>query len=252
MANPQAEDGYTRLANEIVQALMRTNLSAYQSRILWAIWRRTYGWHKKEDHIPGSQLVKMTGISKGHVCRALKELKLRRIVTQSGNGLAFNKDYQRWQKLPNGVTPYRVTQPGLKVTQPGNKKLPNRADSKESKETIKRKPPIVPHKVCMEILEGYPRIRAENETIRNINYWLKKNIEPSDLIRAKNNYKAHVEKEQTPPNMVFVSYNFFGQRKAYWKDWLKEPVLSEVDKALAEMYAKDAEREKKRLEGRTQ
>ena len=42
-ASPQCENGYTRLANEIIEALMKSNLSAYQSRILWAVWRETYG-----------------------------------------------------------------------------------------------------------------------------------------------------------------------------------------------------------------
>ena len=47
-ASPQLEDGYTRIANELIEALMRTNLSAYQSRVLWAIWRKTYGFNKRK------------------------------------------------------------------------------------------------------------------------------------------------------------------------------------------------------------
>jgi len=33
-ANPQAEDGHIDIANEIAEALMKVNLSAYESRIL--------------------------------------------------------------------------------------------------------------------------------------------------------------------------------------------------------------------------
>jgi len=41
MANPQIENGYLKIAHEIAQALARVNLSAYESRVLWVIWRKT-------------------------------------------------------------------------------------------------------------------------------------------------------------------------------------------------------------------
>jgi phage replication O-like protein O len=104
VASPQLEDGYFRIANEIAEALMRTNLSGYQSRILWAIFRKTYGYGKKEDWISNSQFVELTGLQKGHVSRAVKELRERSIVTKRGNKISFNKDYQQWRELPKGVT----------------------------------------------------------------------------------------------------------------------------------------------------
>lgn len=118
MASPQVENGYTKIANEIIETLMRTNLSSYQSRILWAIWRKTYGWNKKEDWISNNQLVMMTGIRKQHVSRTIKELIKRNMVTKSGNKTAFNKDYTQWEKLPKQVT---VTNSGNTVTNSGNK-----------------------------------------------------------------------------------------------------------------------------------
>ena len=117
--SPQAENGYLRIANEIVEALAQTKISANQSRILWAIWRKTYGWHKKEDRIPISQFVEMTGIRKQHVCRTLKQLQERNIVTNSGYKWRFNKVYTQWRELPKTVT---VTDPGAKVTDIGTLK----------------------------------------------------------------------------------------------------------------------------------
>ena len=63
MANPQREEGHVDIANEIVEFLAKTYLSSYESQVLWAIFRKTYGWQKKEDWITGSQLVEMTGIA---------------------------------------------------------------------------------------------------------------------------------------------------------------------------------------------
>ena len=119
MAKPQTENGYTKIANEIIEALCVTNLSSYQSRLLWAVFRKTYGFNKKEDWISNSQLIEITGLRKGHVSRTKKELIQRKIlVTSSGNKIAFNKNYKRWRELPGKVT---VTSLGTKVTNSGTK-----------------------------------------------------------------------------------------------------------------------------------
>ncbi len=118
MASPQIENGFTRFANEILEALMRTNLSSYQTRVLWAIWRETYGYQKKQGWISNCQLAEMTGIHKAHVSRTCRELIIRNIVTKSGNKIAFNKDYTQWRELPKRVT---ITNLGNDVTSKGNK-----------------------------------------------------------------------------------------------------------------------------------
>ena len=79
-ASPQAEDGFIRIASEIVDALCKVNLSAYESRVLWFILRKTYGWQKKTDWISLSQFSKGTGLDKRHVHRTLKRLQEREIV----------------------------------------------------------------------------------------------------------------------------------------------------------------------------
>jgi phage replication O-like protein O len=113
MANPQLENGYFRIANELAEALMRTNLSAYQGRILWAIFRKTYGFNKKEDWLSNSQLVELTGLWKQHIYRTLKELVGRNLVTKRGYKIAFNKDYQQWRELPKGVTSHSESPIGV-------------------------------------------------------------------------------------------------------------------------------------------
>lgn len=131
-ASPQLENGFTRIANEIAEALMRTNISAYQGRVLWAIWRETYGFQKKEAWISNSRLVGMTGLRKQHVSRTIKELLDRHIVTRSGYKVGFNKDYTQWRELPRQVT---VSNSGYKVTQDGYPSNQSRGTTKK----IKRK-----------------------------------------------------------------------------------------------------------------
>ncbi|KKL89994.1 hypothetical protein LCGC14_1909130 [marine sediment metagenome] len=137
IASPQAENGHIDIANEIAEALMLTNLSAYQSRILWAIWRKTYGWHKKVDWIANSVFVDMTGLRKQHVNRTLNELEQRNIVTRSGYKVGFNKNYRAWRELPRKVT---VTSIGNSVTNSGNSVTCTGVHKRNLiKETIKKK-----------------------------------------------------------------------------------------------------------------
>src|SRR3990170_2904203 len=105
---PQIEDGYFKIANLIADEICKINLSSYQTRVLFFIFRKTYGFNKKEDWISVSQIVEATGIHKAHVSRTKKELLLRGLVTSSGNKIAFQKDSRLWKELPHQVTVKKV------------------------------------------------------------------------------------------------------------------------------------------------
>ncbi len=135
MASPQLTDGYFRIANEIAEALTRTNLSAYQSRILWAVFRKTYGFGKIEDWISNSQLVDLTGLCRQHVWRTIRELIGRNIVTKRGYKISFNKDYQQWRELPKGVTSHQVSPKGVTLSPKGVTKVTKRGVHKRRQYT---------------------------------------------------------------------------------------------------------------------
>jgi len=108
MANPQAENGHIDVAHEIAEALCRINLSAYESRVVWFVLRKTYGWHKKMDRISYSQFEEATGIHRRHLGPTIKGLINRDIITCSGNGrllqYGLQKDYEKWHGLKPIVT----------------------------------------------------------------------------------------------------------------------------------------------------
>jgi phage replication O-like protein O len=109
MASPQIEDGYTPIANEIAEALCRVNLSAYESRILWFLFRKTYGWEKKTDWIALSQFSKGTGLDRRMVHRTLKHLEARKIIViHRGDKrrirYGFQKNYELWKLSPVQMT----------------------------------------------------------------------------------------------------------------------------------------------------
>jgi len=173
MANPQLEDGYTKIANELLEALSRSNLSPYESRVLWFVIRQTYGWKKKTDLISLSQIVKGTGIEKGNTSRALKSLILRQIVVRLDNKqLGFNKDYDSWLRKLSAETPPKLSAetpklsaetPKLSVETP--KKVVSRDTKKLSVETPKLSVETPPRS-CEKLSAETPQKKEYKETIQ--------------------------------------------------------------------------------------
>lgn len=100
---PQLENGYTKLANELLDALIGAGLTARQWAVVMAIIRKTYGFNKKADEIGLSQLAAMTGIDKTHLSRTVRELEAAKVIhRQAGthaHSLSVNKKHTQWGLL---------------------------------------------------------------------------------------------------------------------------------------------------------
>lgn len=105
MANPQKENGYTPVANEILERMSSVDVSGGAMRVLMVIIRKTYGFHKKKDAIALSQFVKATNYGKRNVIYILQELEAKgiiRVERQERDGAklpseySLNKDYDTW------------------------------------------------------------------------------------------------------------------------------------------------------------
>ena len=109
MANPQVENGYVRIATEIFEALCRIRINGEARQVFDVVFRKTYGFNKKEDRIALSQFVEATGLKKPTVCKALNKLKEMNlvIVTQKDNEdniFQINKNFETWRPLPKKIT----------------------------------------------------------------------------------------------------------------------------------------------------
>ncbi len=104
MANPQIENGHTKIANEILEQLMKLHLSSNQWQVILCIIRKTYGFHKKVDYIANSQIVEATGLCKAVVSRSLKTMEEMNLINRQGKFIGFQKDWERWQKLAKLLT----------------------------------------------------------------------------------------------------------------------------------------------------
>lgn len=79
-ANPQIENGYTKIANEFVDKFCRYRISGEEWLVLWVILRKTYGWNKPHDRISLSQFSELTGLDRRIVHRALHKLSSKKMI----------------------------------------------------------------------------------------------------------------------------------------------------------------------------
>jgi phage replication O-like protein O len=91
------DDGYLRLSNTLVDALCRTKLSDRESRVVFAVIRRTYGYGKATDWVCLEQLADMTGITTSNICHAIKSLTARDIIIKDGRKVGVNPIVSAWQ-----------------------------------------------------------------------------------------------------------------------------------------------------------
>lgn len=118
--SPQLEDGYTRLANELLEAMIAARLTARQWAVLMAIVRKTYGFNKKADDIGLGQLQAMTSIDRANLSRTVRELADMRVITREGgvhgHRLGINKMTGDWvlpiqQRVVDSATVVNSTTP---------------------------------------------------------------------------------------------------------------------------------------------
>lgn len=83
MANPQLENGYTRIANELLEATAKFPFNGSQLRMILFLWRKTYGYQKKADHLSLSQWIEGTGLNPRTITREIKNLQKMNVLTKT-------------------------------------------------------------------------------------------------------------------------------------------------------------------------
>lgn len=140
MANPQYENGYTKIANEIIEALARTRIPGEARQVLDIIIRKTYGFSKKKERISTSQLIRATGLTRISIYRARKRLQYTNLISVYKNvdtkvlSYSFQKNYDKWKVYTKKYIGYK------NVDTKGYKNV----DTYIVKESNKRKVDFVP------------------------------------------------------------------------------------------------------------
>lgn len=91
------DNGYTRIANDLLDAMLDADLTKHQYKVLMAVVRKTYGYNKTSDRITNSQISEMTGVPETRVCTAKNQLLDMRILKLEGRKIGPNKVISEWE-----------------------------------------------------------------------------------------------------------------------------------------------------------
>lgn len=235
MASPQKENGYTAIANEIMEALASIRIPGEARQVLDVILRKTYGWNKKEDKISLSQFRKITSLKDHHIIRSRKKLiSMNLITTKKGNRgsviYGFQKDYTKWRPLPKRTS---TTKKGNRHYLKRESALSKKVDTKDTitKPSITKAKEVVSFdfdkrkflNITIEDkagwLDAYPACDIDQE-LRKMREWLLANPE-----KRKKNYRRFIVNwlvKAQDKGGTKLSYD--EQRKKKLDDWEKKPI----------------------------
>ena len=139
LGKPEIDDGHTKIANELLDAIIHFDFSKRQLKILLFIMRKTYGWNKLVDDISRSQIADATNFKSPHITTTIKELLDMNVIIISDGVYAkkyqINKYYNEWKmtetvkKITETVTE-EITETVIKGYQNGNNSLPKQYPQK--------------------------------------------------------------------------------------------------------------------------
>ncbi|MGA8120852.1 replication protein [Rouxiella badensis] len=98
------DNGYTRIANELLEAVIGSGLTQNQLLITLAIIRKTYGYNKTADWVGNAQLSELTGLPETRCSTERNKLVKMNILTLSGRVVGINKEISSWQTKFNGIS----------------------------------------------------------------------------------------------------------------------------------------------------
>jgi phage replication O-like protein O len=97
MAVLEFEDGYTMVANEILEQLAKSHIRPDDWRVLIFIIRKTYGYRKEADYISNSQMAAGTSLHKSTISHSLRRLQETGLISRNSRLIGFQRDYTQWQ-----------------------------------------------------------------------------------------------------------------------------------------------------------
>lgn len=91
------DDGYTRLANDLLDALIEADLTKHQYKVALAVIRKTYGFNKSMDWMTNEQIAEATSIPSTRVSTAKNDLLRMGVLVSRGRKIGPNKVISEWQ-----------------------------------------------------------------------------------------------------------------------------------------------------------
>lgn len=199
--NPQKEDGYTPIANELLEAILKADFSKRQLLVIMTIARMTYGYSRKSDALSGWQIASMTGLDRSNVSKAITELLDLNVIIKSDSGreshgvfinsLSINKLYKNWLTVVKTTTVVEST-------------------------TVVKLTPVTVVKTTTQPLLKQPTLESNKTTKTNIG----KTSIPKDFSISERVIKWATEKGYTNLDKHLENFIFACEKKDYkYANW---------------------------------
>jgi len=249
VASPQKEQGFTTVANELLEQIIASGLNGTEISIVMLVIRKTYGWNKKQDEISLSQFCDHIPVSKTSICSALKNLQLVKILVLVKKGKSklcsntwqLNKDYDKWQLVKKTKL---VKKTAATSKENFNKLVKKTLHTKESKESIQKK--HINFSNDFEVFwKYYPRKEDKDESYIRYKEVLRiQDIKPEVLITASKNYNASSVGNER--RYIKLAHTFLS--RGGYKDWI-DPEVTTKECKFSGMSTKNKTKEELRACG---
>lgn len=158
----QLEDGFLRLANELLDATMCSGLPETELCIVMAVWRKTYGYSKKMDWISNEQLEEMIDKHLTHCSTAKTSLVSKKVLIQIGRKVGMNTNISEWKTKNNGFRK-TLAKPAKETLAeaangPKQKLLTTKDNIQKTKDNTPLTPPGGMESLAQECLDYYNEI----------------------------------------------------------------------------------------------
>ena len=249
MADVQKENGYTAIANELLEAVYSENFTAMELRIILAIIRQAYGFQKTECEMSlGTISSNIKYKAKPNISTAVTHLLNMNVVQLVGMKgqtriLKINKDYDTWDtkgyennnsykinnsyENNNSTVIESITEPLLnqerilyKEILNKDKEISQKNNGYENDNGLVKKPnPLDAFQEDFERLwKLYPKKRGKSGISKKAMKELQK-AGFETVKKAIESYKEEIRKNHTDEQYILHGSTFFNGR---WKDYISE------------------------------
>lgn len=125
------EDGYTRIANSLLDTIISSALTLRETKVLLFIIRNTYGYNRKERALSHKYISAGTGISYSKIAAVINALQSKNIIFRTAahgshpQKIMINTKLNEWNILPqNGVPQKGVDTPNWSTPKEGSISYP--------------------------------------------------------------------------------------------------------------------------------
>jgi len=222
MASPQP-DRYTKISNELMEKIPQYKFNGTQLRILFVIFRYTYGFNRKEWQLSVSFIANAINSHHIQVKREIKSLIISNVLTvvvqatfNSTRVLSFNKNYEEWNVDNSNLKSNLVANPlpgSEKGSNQGTNPLPQPGNVLDTQEIHSFKDNIKNNIYTPEFEKfwiEYPRKKEKRKAYKCWLTRLKEKYTEEDLIKSAIGYKNECKANNTEEKFIKHPATFLG------------------------------------------